>query len=425
MSDLPGGSHSGQGSEPGRAFPGFVLFPAADLVDLCGQTWQGAGLLLRSHSASRRFYFVAPDTDCWLWMRAAAAGDRIRFQFRFFLVYSLAAAARAPPASPASNASSTAPADPCAPGSYLQFYEGPPGAPRPLGAPLCGLTIPAAVASSGPFLGLRLLTRGRQPRVDFVGDATSFRLGGWGLLAGTGGPEPGAAVGLGSPVWHLQCGGWGRLLEPGRGWGKGTGSGLSALPGGGGGGKGAFQTPGVDPINLTPRAPMAVPLPAADMRPHTLTHSQLPRTPTPDTQYPHAHCTLIHTAPHAHTSRLNTHARFLPHILCTHSHHPHAHTQPPAHPPCTLIHTTPSHTSHPTPTLTVLNPHGLHTHLHILTHSPVHNSLSHTIPTLPHLTSNTTHTPMLTGPIPYSHTSRLNTPPHTAHTPTHPAHSFT
>ncbi|XP_032159514.1 low-density lipoprotein receptor class A domain-containing protein 2 [Mustela erminea] len=149
----------------------------ADLVDLCGQTWQGAGLLLRSHSASRRFYFVAPDTDCWLWMGAAAAGDRIRFQFRFFLVYSLAAAARAPPASPASNASSTAPADRCAPGSYLQFYEGPPGAPRPLGAPLCGLTIPAAVASSGPFLGLRLLTRGRQPRVDFVGDATSFRLG--------------------------------------------------------------------------------------------------------------------------------------------------------------------------------------------------------------------------------------------------------
>ncbi|KAF3820226.1 hypothetical protein GH733_015735, partial [Mirounga leonina] len=110
-------------------------------------------------------------------MRAAAAGDRTRFQFCFFLVYSLAAAARAPPASRAPNASSPAPAGPCAPGSYLQFYEGPPGAPRPLGAPLCGLTIPAPVASSRPFLGLRLLTRGRQPRVDFVGEATSFRLG--------------------------------------------------------------------------------------------------------------------------------------------------------------------------------------------------------------------------------------------------------
>uniref|UniRef100_A0A3Q2HZC4 Low density lipoprotein receptor class A domain containing 2 n=1 Tax=Equus caballus TaxID=9796 RepID=A0A3Q2HZC4_HORSE len=81
------------------------------------------------------------------------------------------------PAPPAPNASSPAPADPCAPGSYLQFYEGPPGAPRPLGAPLCGLTIPAPVASSGDYLGLRLVTRGRQPRVDFVGEATSFRLG--------------------------------------------------------------------------------------------------------------------------------------------------------------------------------------------------------------------------------------------------------
>ncbi|KAJ8780888.1 hypothetical protein J1605_000931 [Eschrichtius robustus] len=142
----------------------------ADLVDLCGRTWQGDGLLLRSHSASRRFYFVAPDTDCRLWMLAAAPGDRIRFQFRFFLVYSLT------PAAP--NASSPAPEDPCAPGSYLQFYEGPPGAPRPLGARLCGLTIPEPVASSGDFLGLRLVTRGRQPRVDFVGEVSSFRLGG-------------------------------------------------------------------------------------------------------------------------------------------------------------------------------------------------------------------------------------------------------
>uniref|UniRef100_A0A8C3WXV0 Low density lipoprotein receptor class A domain containing 2 n=1 Tax=Catagonus wagneri TaxID=51154 RepID=A0A8C3WXV0_9CETA len=140
-----------------------------DLVELCGQTWRRDGLLLRSHSESRRFYFVVPDTDCRLWLRAAAPGDRIRFQFRFFLVYSLT------PASPAPNASS--PADPCAPGSYLQFYEGPPGAPRPLGAPLCGLTIPAPVVSSGDILGLRLVTRGRQPRVDFVGEVTSFRMG--------------------------------------------------------------------------------------------------------------------------------------------------------------------------------------------------------------------------------------------------------
>ncbi|XP_043301823.1 low-density lipoprotein receptor class A domain-containing protein 2 [Cervus elaphus] len=146
----------------------------ADLVDLCGRTRQADGLLLRSHSASRRFYFVAPDTDCGLWVRAAAPGDRIRLQFRFFLVYSLT-----PPSVPplALNASAPPPADPCAPGSYLQLYEGPPGTPRPLGAPLCGLTIPAPVTTSGDLLGLRLVTRGRQPRVDFVGEVTSFRLG--------------------------------------------------------------------------------------------------------------------------------------------------------------------------------------------------------------------------------------------------------
>ncbi|XP_045402515.1 low-density lipoprotein receptor class A domain-containing protein 2 [Lemur catta] len=143
----------------------------ADLVALCGRTWQGDGLLLRSHSESRRFYFVAPDTDCQLWVQAAAPGHRIRFQFRFFLVYSLTPAS---PVSPAPSVSSPEPADPCAPGSFLQFYE---GSPQALGAPLCGLTIPAPVASSGPSLGLRLVTRGRQPRVDFVGEVTSFRSG--------------------------------------------------------------------------------------------------------------------------------------------------------------------------------------------------------------------------------------------------------
>lgn len=172
-----------------------MLFAAADLVDLCGQTWQGNGLLLRSHSASRRFYFVAPDTDCGLWLRAAAPIDRIRFQFRFFLVYTLTLAS---PASPPPNASSPASADACAPGSYLQFYEGPPGAPRPLGAPLCGLTIPALITSSGEFLGLRLVTGGRQPRVDFVGEVTSFRLGGLGLLART------RASNSGPPIRHWE-----------------------------------------------------------------------------------------------------------------------------------------------------------------------------------------------------------------------------
>ncbi|EHB08918.1 Low-density lipoprotein receptor class A domain-containing protein 2 [Heterocephalus glaber] len=86
--------------------------------------WQGNGLLLRSYSASRRFYFVALYIDCGLWL-----------------------------------------------------YEGPLGTSRALGAPLCGLITPAPVASFGRFLGLCLVTRGRQPRVDFVGEETSFRLG--------------------------------------------------------------------------------------------------------------------------------------------------------------------------------------------------------------------------------------------------------
>ncbi|OBS60559.1 hypothetical protein A6R68_08326 [Neotoma lepida] len=158
----------------------------SDLTDLCGQTWQADALQLRSHSDSRKFYFVTPDTDCVLWLRAAAPEDRLRFQFRFFLVYSLSSATRitaTTPASAATLAPNASSPDPCAPGSYLQFYDGPQGAPRALGPPTCGLTIPAPFTSSGPWLGLRLVTRGRQPRVDFLGEVTSFRLGGLGLMA--------------------------------------------------------------------------------------------------------------------------------------------------------------------------------------------------------------------------------------------------
>ncbi|KAM9241716.1 LOW QUALITY PROTEIN: low-density lipoprotein receptor class A domain-containing protein 2 [Dugong dugon] len=151
------------------------VLETADLVGLCGQTWQGDGLPLRSHSGLRRFYFVAQDIDCGLWVWAEAPGDRISFQFCFFLVYSLTPASPASPASLEPNTSSPE-WDPCAPGSYLQFYEGPSGAPRHLGPPLCGLTIPTLVASSGPSLGLHLFTRGR-PCVDFMGEVTSFWLG--------------------------------------------------------------------------------------------------------------------------------------------------------------------------------------------------------------------------------------------------------
>ncbi|KAM7324088.1 hypothetical protein ACRRTK_016393 [Alexandromys fortis] len=152
----------------------------ADLTDMCGQTWQGDALQLRSHSASRKFYFVTPNTDCMLWLHAATPEDRMRFQFRFFLVYSLSSATRitaATVSTKATRAPNASSPDPCSPGSYLQFYDGPQGAPRALGPPICGLTIPAPLTSSGPWLGLRLVTRGRQPRVDFLGEVTSFRLG--------------------------------------------------------------------------------------------------------------------------------------------------------------------------------------------------------------------------------------------------------
>ncbi|XP_051027448.1 low-density lipoprotein receptor class A domain-containing protein 2 [Acomys russatus] len=154
----------------------------ADLTDLCGQMWQGDALQLRSHSASRKFYFVTPDTDCLLWLRAAAPEDRMSFQFRFFLVYSLFSAIPTTSATRAASAEATlvpnaSLPDPCAQGSYLQFYDGPQEAPRALGPPTCGLTIPAPFMSSGPWLGLRLVTRGHQPRVDFLGVVTSFRLG--------------------------------------------------------------------------------------------------------------------------------------------------------------------------------------------------------------------------------------------------------
>lgn len=51
------------------------------------------------------------------------------------------------------------------------------------------LTILGRVRSTGEFLGLRLVTRGHQPCVDFVGEVTSFLLGGLGLLARTGPPS--------------------------------------------------------------------------------------------------------------------------------------------------------------------------------------------------------------------------------------------
>lgn len=153
-------------------------------------------MIVRSHQESRRYYFVRIGTDCHLTMQAATARDKVQFQFRFFLVYSLL---RVSPFSPVplvpesargpSHSGSTRPdqrmeptseegqTDPCHAGSYIQFYDGRDKMAPPIGPPLCGKSLPRPVLSTGNYLTLRLVTRGTQPRVDFVGDFTSFRLG--------------------------------------------------------------------------------------------------------------------------------------------------------------------------------------------------------------------------------------------------------
>ncbi|XP_029433904.1 low-density lipoprotein receptor class A domain-containing protein 2 [Rhinatrema bivittatum] len=145
-----------------------------NLVDFCGQIIKGNGMIVNSHKESRKYYFVAMGTDCQLTMEASSPKDKIQFQFRFFLVYSLlrvsTSATKEPPETPR-------PGDPCQAGSYVQFYDGKGRNAVPLGPPLCGKSIPRPILSTGNYLTLRLVTRGQQPRVDFVGDFTSFRLG--------------------------------------------------------------------------------------------------------------------------------------------------------------------------------------------------------------------------------------------------------
>lgn len=112
---------------------------------------------------------------------------KVQFHFRFFLVYSLLRLApqsptplfpesprdlRLEPSNPVVE-----PRDPCHAGSYIQFYDGRDKNSPPIGPPLCGKSPPRPVLSTGNHLTLRLVPRGTQPRVDFVGDFTSFRLG--------------------------------------------------------------------------------------------------------------------------------------------------------------------------------------------------------------------------------------------------------
>ncbi|XP_062842196.1 low-density lipoprotein receptor class A domain-containing protein 2 [Trichomycterus rosablanca] len=161
-----------------------------NVVDFCGQTVQADGMIVRSHQESRKYYFVSMGTDCHLTIQSATPRDKVQFHFRFFLVYSLL---RVSPFSPVPHVpmSVRGPApeprleptpgegqgDPCHAGSYIQFYDGRDKTAPLIGSPLCGKTLPRPVLSTGNFLTLRLVTRGTQPRVDFVGDFTSFRLG--------------------------------------------------------------------------------------------------------------------------------------------------------------------------------------------------------------------------------------------------------
>ncbi|XP_061129936.1 low-density lipoprotein receptor class A domain-containing protein 2-like [Syngnathus typhle] len=117
-------------------------------------------------------------------MQGSSPKDKVQFHFRFFLVYSLLRVAPLSPApllaldakvEPTSGESSGG--DPCHVGSFVQFYDGRDRSSPLLGPPLCGKSPPRPVLSTGNYLTLRLVTRGTQPRVDFVGDFTSFRLG--------------------------------------------------------------------------------------------------------------------------------------------------------------------------------------------------------------------------------------------------------
>ncbi|XP_075869349.1 low-density lipoprotein receptor class A domain-containing protein 2 isoform X2 [Nelusetta ayraudi] len=162
-----------------------------NVVDFCGQTIRDDGMIINSHQESKKYYFVTMGTDCHLTMQASSPKDKVQFYFRFFLVYSLLRVAPLSPApvlpesprgsapfnprlEPTSGASS---GDPCHAGSYVQFYDGRDRNSPSLGPPLCGKSPPRPVLSTGNYLTLRLVTRGTQPRVDFVGDFTSFRLG--------------------------------------------------------------------------------------------------------------------------------------------------------------------------------------------------------------------------------------------------------
>uniref|UniRef100_H2ZWC0 Low density lipoprotein receptor class A domain containing 2 n=1 Tax=Latimeria chalumnae TaxID=7897 RepID=H2ZWC0_LATCH len=178
---------------------------SVNLVDFCGQTIRGDGMIVNSHREAKKDYFVTVGTDCRLTMQASSLKDKVQFHFRLFMAYSLLRVSFLPNpttvAQPQPETTTTAPpsidtskpgqkglahvsplgdweaADPCNAGSYVQFYDGRDRSAPAIGPPLCGRSIPSPILSSSNYLTLQLVTRGQQPRVDFVGDFTSFRLG--------------------------------------------------------------------------------------------------------------------------------------------------------------------------------------------------------------------------------------------------------
>uniref|UniRef100_UPI00398F57ED low-density lipoprotein receptor class A domain-containing protein 2 n=1 Tax=Pristiophorus japonicus TaxID=55135 RepID=UPI00398F57ED len=144
------------------------------LVDFCEQTIRADGIIINSHQESQKYYFVTVGTDCGFTMQAASPKDKVQFKFRFFLVYSLL---REPGQRAGVSPLGEETIDTCNAGSYVQFYDGKDRNSPPIGSLLCGKAIPRPVLSTGNYLSLRLVTRGQQPRVDFVGDFTSFRPG--------------------------------------------------------------------------------------------------------------------------------------------------------------------------------------------------------------------------------------------------------
>ncbi|XP_007896004.1 low-density lipoprotein receptor class A domain-containing protein 2 [Callorhinchus milii] len=196
------------GNDTGKASQVFLLLSlmllqvnsmqTVNLVDLCGQNIKGDGMIVNSHGESRKYYFVTVRTDCLVTMQAARLKDKVQFHFRFFLVYSLLRESSIHYPTTASeilhhnttgafvpqNTSKLGlyspweeTGDPCNAGSYVQFYDGKDKNSPPIGSPLCGKSIPRPIYSTGSHLSLRLVTRGQQPRVDFVGDFTSYRIG--------------------------------------------------------------------------------------------------------------------------------------------------------------------------------------------------------------------------------------------------------